>query len=560
MSKKAVNVMIGFLATLAVGIAGCGGGSSSGSTPLQNNSTSNATVTSTNGMTASQVVSSTPDGVATITIPQSTPLYADAAMTQSVSGVVTTKTTAMITVSALPVVAQTGTLMTSSDMVLDTIGGVVDITMTNGTSMVKAFGTPITVNLKLVSGFASVGSTVDYYSVNDTGNWTKEGTATVKTDGSIDMSITHLSMWGTSIFRHRSTPPTTLKGWSKIAPNVFMQIVVNPADNKIVFAGASNGIFKSTDGGANWAEVTKPTTKAIYSIALSPNGQTIYASAYPQKVFKSTDAGTTWSELIVPTDLTMTTVSGIYITVDPNNNNVLYSTLGHKVFKSIDGGAMWNELVINYNPNYSVYGNSLAPILISPVNSQVLYINVNAGSGFEGGLAYSANGGASLTLGTTGAGSGYKSVAIDPGNSKVVYAWTTSVARAAFYTYNGGGTLFKSSDSGATWSALTNGLPGGVMISALSVDPNNSNIVYATSSSVGEELTPNSATSTTTAPMVFKSIDGGNTWQTATAGLPDITAGNGMPISMKISIDPTNSQTIYLPTSAGLYKSTSGGE
>ncbi len=110
---------------------------------------------------------------------------------------------------------------------------------------------------------------------------------------------------------------------------------------------------------------------------------------------------------------------------------------------------------------------------------------------------------------------------IDPSTSSTLYVGT----------YAGVG---KSTDAGATWSVLTQGLNADYTHS-VAVDPTNPNVVYAGS----ERLT------------VSKSTDGGNTWAPSGTGLYSFAVS-------EILLDPTAPSTLYvLDGSVG--KSTDGG-
>lgn len=251
--RKLETMLTILVPVLALTLGGCG-------------STSNPAVvdssltTSTNGTTVSEVVVISSDSAAKVTVPQSTTLFSDYAKTQPVNGTVTTTVTAITNVSALPPVAQTGALVGSSGMVLDTIGGVADITMTNGTSPIIAFGTPITVNLKLASGYAVVGSSVDFYSIDGSGNWTKEGTATVKADGSIDMIITHLS--GNGAARFKSSTSNIVFTTAMVSGKTFTN-----ASSGATITFNSNGTITSSksSSGTTWTLNTDGTILLSYS-------------------------------------------------------------------------------------------------------------------------------------------------------------------------------------------------------------------------------------------------------------------------------------------------------
>src|SRR5207302_2057052 len=80
-------------------------------------------------------------------------------------------------------------------------------------------------------------------------------------------------------------------------------------------------------------------------------------------------------------------------------------------------------------------------------------------------------------------------LAIDPQNPSVLYAGT-------------GRGVFKSTDSGASWQAIGNGLGTDAYVGSLAIDPQNSWRVYA----VVHDL------STRRGGVLFKSLDGGANW------------------------------------------------
>jgi photosystem II stability/assembly factor-like uncharacterized protein len=120
-------------------------------------------------------------------------------------------------------------------------------------------------------------------------------------------------------------------------------------------------------------------------------------------------------------------------------------------------------------------------------------------------------------------------VAVDPQNSGTVYAAT-------------GSGLFQSGDSGASWSALSPGPPSS--ISTLVIDPQTPSNLYGLSSS----------------RMVLKSIDGGTNWSPVNSGLP-ADAGGHYGIT-SLAIDPQNPTTLYAGNAlsgGGVFKTTDGG-
>jgi hypothetical protein len=121
---------------------------------------------------------------------------------------------------------------------------------------------------------------------------------------------------------------------------------------------------------------------------------------------------------------------------------------------------------------------------------------------------------------------------VDPNNSNTYYMGTPS------------GGAWKSTDAGTTWNPLTDFLSQ-IGTSAIAIDPNNSNIVYiGTGDDDGGD---------TDSIGMLKSTDAGATFNPT--GLTFTRGGN---IS-EIYIDPTNSNTIFISSSNGFYRSTNAG-
>jgi hypothetical protein len=115
----------------------------------------------------------------------------------------------------------------------------------------------------------------------------------------------------------------------------------------------STGLFRSTDGGANWTN-TGFTRSAVNLLVIDPSNPNImYASTEGhysepkgfQGLFKSTDGGGRWQVInkgldsVIGTRLTTSTA----LNIDSTNANTLYlGTSNSGVFRSIDGGANWS--------------------------------------------------------------------------------------------------------------------------------------------------------------------------------------------------------------------------
>ncbi len=125
-------------------------------------------------------------------------------------------------------------------------------------------------------------------------------------------------------------------------------------------------------------------------------------------------------------------------------------------------------------------------------------------------------------------------ITVDPNNTSIIYVGTPA------------GGCWKSTNGGTTWSPLTDDMAT-LGVSGIAVDPNNSNTIYiATGDGDGND---------TYSIGVMKSVDGGNSW--SNTGLNWLTTQSR--VMRRILIDPSNSKTLIVATSNGLYKTTDAG-
>ena len=159
-------------------------------------------------------------------------------------------------------------------------------------------------------------------------------------------------------------------------------------------------------------------------------------------------------------------------------------------------------------------------IAVDPQGTGTIFMGTIAGGvrkSVDGGITWSAiNSGLTTSI--------VLALAIDASGPQTVYAGTS-------------GSLFKTSDGGATWQNIP-AISGAIV--SVAADPNRSGVVYA---GVFNNLANGS---------IRKSIDGGVTWTTI---FPTTAA------IFNITIDPGNSDVLYAPTVGhGAFKSTDGGQ
>lgn len=126
-------------------------------------------------------------------------------------------------------------------------------------------------------------------------------------------------------------------------------------------------------------------------------------------------------------------------------------------------------------------------------------------------------------------------IEIDPGYSHRIYIGTP------------GGGLWRSTNSGSTWTPLTDGIPR-IGVSGIAIDyntPSNNRTIYI--------LTGDGDGGTTPSIGVLKSMDNGKTWYSTGLTGADLTR------PYKLRIHPTNSNILYAVDWRGVFKTTDGG-
>lgn len=124
-------------------------------------------------------------------------------------------------------------------------------------------------------------------------------------------------------------------------------------------------------------------------------------------------------------------------------------------------------------------------------------------------------------------------VYVDPSNPNTIYIGAPA------------GGIWKSTDSGSTWTVLSDNLPQ-IGVSGIAVDPNNSNVIYIT--------TGDCDASDTYSIGVMKSTDGGLTWNTT-----GLTFTGTNKLAGDILMNPTNSNMLWAATTDGIYRTVNAG-
>ncbi len=315
---------------------------------------------------------------------------------------------------------------------------------------------------------------------------------------------------------HASSPIAMLDGaleWRCIGPYRAGRVVAvagDPVDLRVFYFGSvAGGVWKSTDGGTYWRNVSDGhfKTASVGAIAVAQSDpNVVYAGmgevcirvdvTHGDGVYRSTDAGKTWTHLGLDDTRHVSRVR-----VHPDDPDLVYAAaFGHAfgsggqrgVFRSKDGGQAWER---------------------------VLYRSEDAGAA---------------------------DLCMDPGNPRVLYAsmWQ---ARRSFWAMNSGGPdcgLYRSTDGGDSWDDITRnpGLPEGVVGRiGVAVSPARTGRVWALVEAEDGGL--------------FRSDDGGASWQK----LNDSEGVRSRPwYYTHVFADPQDPDTVYV-LAPDVLRSTDGG-
>ncbi|HTX56514.1 MAG TPA: hypothetical protein VMD47_05355 [Candidatus Acidoferrales bacterium] len=277
------------------------------------------------------------------------------------------------------------------------------------------------------------------------------------------------------------------------------------------FGGVDGGVWRSTDYGITWTNITDGKFRmspSIGAIAVAPSDpKVIYVGTGESDirntfvtgdgVYKTTDAGKTWRYVGLKDTHTIGK-----IVVDPRNADVVYAvSMGHVfasnpergVFKSTDGGAHW---------------------------SKVLYVDEKTGA---------------------------IDLVMDPRHPGTLYAamWQAQRNPGMLISGGPGSGLYKTTDGGAHWTNLSKnpGFPSGLLgrmgVSIADSDPK---IVYAIVQAKHGGI--------------FRSDDGGASWKLVNDSME---MRQRAFYYMAIYADPTDPDTIYVPN-ARFFVSHDGGK
>jgi photosystem II stability/assembly factor-like uncharacterized protein len=291
----------------------------------------------------------------------------------------------------------------------------------------------------------------------------------------------------------------------------------------------------------------------VVAVAADPvEPQVFYFGSTGGGVWKTTDGGVYWENI---SDGFFKRASVGALAAAPSDRNVIYAGMGEAtirgnvshgdgVYKSTDGGKTWRHCGLAETRN-------IAKVRVHPQNPDLVYVAALGhahGPNKERGIYRSRDGGASweqILFRSQDAGA--SDLSMDPNNPRILYAAFWEARRLPHTLMSGGpgSGLFKSTDGGDTWTEITHnkGLPKGTVGKlGVAVSPARENRVYAIVEAEDG--------------AVFRSDDGGTTWERQS----DESELRGRPwYYLHIIADPRDPDTLWV-LNTKLFRSIDAGK
>ncbi len=293
--------------------------------------------------------------------------------------------------------------------------------------------------------------------------------------------------------------------------------------------------------------------RSVASVGVVGDPKTYYMGTTGGGVWKSEDMGQTWRNI---SDGYFRTATIGAIAVAESDPNVVYVGTGEHavrgvmthggdgVYKSTDAGKTWKKIGLELSQHVS-------RIIVDPKNPDIVFVAAQGAlysPSKERGVYKSTDGGATWknTL-FVDERTGAAELSLDRKNTRIMYAAMWEHGRLPWKVISGGpgSGLYKSTDSGETWTKMTEGLPEKMGKMSIAVSRSNPEKVYALIE--GDSETPDRG--------LYVSNDAGKNWSQVTN---DNRLVQRAWYYIELFVDPNNENTIYV-LSAPALRSNDGG-
>jgi uncharacterized protein (TIGR03437 family) len=220
----------------------------------------------------------------------------------------------------------------------------------------------------------------------------------------------------------------------------FYSLAVHPGDGRTLSIGTGAGVFRSRDGGQNFANINGRNGEValrIVDLEVHPvNAEALFAIVFDDlftgtyQIYHTTNGGTDW------TGAGATATPLLDLTIDPNDPARVYVAAGNGVFRSIDGGGLYGAA----NSGFPEGGVLVTSVAVDAGDNSAVYASTGSG------VFRSRDGADSWQLADTGLEQqGVLQIVPDRRQAGVLYAATTA------------GGVFKTVDRGERWQPTGGG-------------------------------------------------------------------------------------------------------
>ena len=354
--------------------------------------------------------------------------------------------------------------------------------------------------------------------------------------------------------------------WSSVIPNLpsgsaglphvdnhTMAFVKLPTGTVRMYLGNDGGIWRTDDAEAStvaWTNLNNPSltlTQFYPSISINPSSPSIAFGGTQDNGSQNYQGGTSWVDNRLCGDGASTAVDAIV----PSTAYIGCAT-GAPINVSYQNGAIGTFFPAVNGINLSDFSSFIPPLATDPNAANVLYYgttkiyqSIDAGNTWNpvsGDLVFGPN------------GDWLNTIAVEPGNSSVVYAGANNglVYSATNVTAGGGGF--------ASFNQLNqNGLPPR-QVTAITIDPSDPSgktayVAFSAFSFVGPD--PFGISINDPLGHIFKTADGGNTWtdvscSATNCSTPAASDLPNVPVN-DLVLDPEVPGTLYAATDLGVF-------
>jgi photosystem II stability/assembly factor-like uncharacterized protein len=293
--------------------------------------------------------------------------------------------------------------------------------------------------------------------------------------------------------------------------------------------------------------------RSVTACGVPSDTKTYYMGTTGGGLWKTEDMGITWRNI---SDGYFKTGSVGAIAVAESDPNVIYVGMGEHaprgvmthhgdgVYKSTDAGKTWKHIGLDKSQHIS-------RVIVHPKNPDLVYVAVQGalyGKSEQRGLYKSSDGGATWKrVLYTDDKTGCVELSMDMNNPRILYAALWEHGRLPWKVVSGGpgSGLYKSVDGGETWESMKDGLPSEMGKMSIAVSRSNPSKVYALIESDSDKE----------AGGLFVSENAGKNWGRVTN---DHRLLQRAWYYIELFIDPKNENKLYV-LSAPMLKSIDGG-